>query len=180
MSTPAPQPVLVPVAVLGALDRDRLAAALRPLFEDAGPLVERLAGRSFTRWAEVLDAADAAVAAMGEGERAALLRAHPRIGGSLSELRRRSSLSYAEQGGDSAETGADVLARLDQLNDAYEERFGFPFVEFVAGRPRSAIIPVLEFRLERDPDVELTAGCGALVAIARDRLTRLDPGPEDG
>jgi 2-oxo-4-hydroxy-4-carboxy--5-ureidoimidazoline (OHCU) decarboxylase len=64
------------------------------------------------------------------------------------------------------------MARLDGLNDAYESRFGFPFVEWVAGRPKAAIVAVLEARLQRDRDTELAAGCEALLAIARDRLAR--------
>jgi OHCU decarboxylase len=164
-------PELVDPATLGELSRDALAAALRPLLEDAGPFVHRLAGRSFPTWAAVLDAASAEVAAMGAAERAELLLAHPRIGASPDALKARSADSFAEQGGTTV-TDPAVTRRLDELNDAYEARFGFPFVEWVAGRSKAAIVAVLEARLQRDRETELAAGCNALLAIAEDRLSR--------
>ena len=48
-----------------------------------------------------------------------------------------------------------MLAELAELNRAYEERFGFRFVVFVAGRPRREIVPVLRERLERTREQEL-------------------------
>ena len=163
---------LVPPSALGELDNAGLAAALRPLFEDAGPLVEHLVGTPFASWDEVVDAARAAIEAMDDLERAVLLVAHPRIGADPNELARRSHMSWSEQGGDGP-TSTDVTARLAELNDRYEEIFGFPFVEWMAGRPRAALVPVLEARLARPRDVELAAGCAALLAIAADRLARL-------
>jgi 2-oxo-4-hydroxy-4-carboxy--5-ureidoimidazoline (OHCU) decarboxylase len=142
-----PLPRLVDAATLGDLDRHDLATALAPLWEDAGPLVDALLGRSVRSWEDHLDQAGAAIAAMDGPTRVALLRAHPRI-------------------------GADPAA-LAALNDEYETRFGFPFVEWVAGRPQEAIVAVLAERLGRTRDEELEAGVAALAAIARDRLTTL-------
>lgn len=67
--------------------------------------------------------------------------------------------------------------RLEELNEAYESRFGFPLVEWVAGRSKAEIVPVLETRLARDRGSELRAGTEAIVAIARDRLARMRSGP---
>jgi 2-oxo-4-hydroxy-4-carboxy--5-ureidoimidazoline (OHCU) decarboxylase len=47
-------------------------------------------------------------------------------------------------------------------------------VEWVAGRPLSAIAGVMEDRLGHDRSTELEKGSAALVAIARDRLRRLE------
>jgi 2-oxo-4-hydroxy-4-carboxy--5-ureidoimidazoline (OHCU) decarboxylase len=167
-----PEAQLDAPSALAELGRAGLAAALQPLFEDAGPLVGHLIGASFASWDEVIAAAAAAVDVMDDEERAELLAAHPRIGTDPSELARRSRISWAEQGGDSS-IPDDVTARLAQLNDRYEETFGFPFVEWVAGRPRAALVPVIEARLARSRDTELAAGCAALLAIAADRLARL-------
>jgi 2-oxo-4-hydroxy-4-carboxy-5-ureidoimidazoline decarboxylase len=161
--------VLAPAPSLGDLGPDALAAAMRPLWEDAGPLVGVMVGRRFASWDDHLDAAAEAIAAMDDPTRSALLGAHPRIGTDGATLARRSALSFREQGGDVAPSDA-VARRLASLNDRYEARFGFPFVEWVAGRPPEAMIAVLERRLLRDRRRELDAGCEALVAIARDRL----------
>jgi 2-oxo-4-hydroxy-4-carboxy--5-ureidoimidazoline (OHCU) decarboxylase len=165
-------PILAPAETLGGMDRAALAAAMRPLWEEAGPLVDRLMGHAVTSWGQHLDEAEAAVAAMDDVARAELLQAHPRIGAPRAELARRSPLSYREQGGD-AHTEPATVRLLDARNDEYEARFGFPFVEWVAGRPKEAIIEVIDLRLTRDRPTELDAGCRALVSIARDRLGRL-------
>ena len=80
----------------------------------------------------------------------------------------RQSVSYASQ----LNAIIATLATLGQLNDAYERRFGFRFVVFVAGRSRDEIVPVLKARLERSRADELATGLEEFLAIARDRLTR--------
>ena len=58
------------------------------------------------------------------------------------------------------------------MNQVYEEKFGFRFVVFVAGRPKREILEVLRERIARTREDELDTGCRELVAIARDRWTR--------
>jgi 2-oxo-4-hydroxy-4-carboxy--5-ureidoimidazoline (OHCU) decarboxylase len=158
-------------STLGSMDVAGLASALRPLLEDAGPLLPRLLGRSWPDWTTVLDDVETEVGRMDDTERAALLAAHPRIGERPEVLAARSPESFAEQGAGTDED-PEVLIHLAQLNEAYETRFGFPFVEWVAGRPRAAIVAVLETRMQHDRTAELAAGTAALVAIARDRLAQ--------
>ena len=156
-------------ASLARMDRDELRTALRPLWEDAEPLAARLVGRNFATWEQVIDEAEAEIADMTDEVRSRLLRGHPRLGATPSGLRARSEFSWREQGGADSRAAA-VTARLQQLNASYDGKFGFPFVEWVAGRPLALIVPILEARLERDRRTELLTGCDALVAIARDRL----------
>jgi 2-oxo-4-hydroxy-4-carboxy--5-ureidoimidazoline (OHCU) decarboxylase len=130
------------------LGEDELAR----LFSGRTRLVEELARRD-----DPLGVAEDVAASLPEEDRAAALAAHPRIGE-----------ASPEQRGD--ETG--VLAELDELNRAYEERFGFRFVVFVAGRTRRELLPVLRERLERARAEELETGLRELVAIARDRWIR--------
>ena len=65
-----------------------------------------------------------------------------------------------------------VLSELAYLNQVYEEKFGFRFVVFVAGRPKAQILELLRDRLARTRDEELATGVRELVAIARERWTR--------
>ena len=67
-------------------------------------------------------------------------------------------------GGDPA-----IITELAYLNQVYEEKFGFRFVVFVAGRSRAELLPILRERLERTWEEELETGMRELVAIARDR-----------
>lgn len=165
---------LVPVENLSGLDADELAQALKPVFEDAYPLVPVLQGRRFAAWEDVVAVVEDHLTGGGEAERVAVLRAHPRLGAPPDELARQSRISWAEQGGAERRAGTDIDARLAELNDAYEHRFGFPFVEFVDGRPLATIVPILEERLTHDRATEVEAGCASFVAIARSRLQRLN------
>ena len=55
------------------------------------------------------------------------------------------------------------------MNHEYEQRFGFRFVVFVNGRPKSAILEVLRERLRNARDAELQTGLHDMFLIARDR-----------
>ena len=158
---------------LGSMNERELADAIRPLWEDARPLVPRLVGGRFGSWEDWITAVEAELAAASDEFRAEVLRAHPRLGEDPAVLERQSRLSWAEQGGD-RRADLDTVRRLHDLNRRYESRFGFRCVEWVAGRPLSAIADVMEVRLSNDRSTELEKGSAALVAIARDRLGRLE------
>jgi 2-oxo-4-hydroxy-4-carboxy--5-ureidoimidazoline (OHCU) decarboxylase len=134
------------------LPRELSPAELAELFSGRTRLVERLA-RERDPLRRALDVARAAP----EDELVEALAAHPRIGEASSEQR-------GEE--------ADVLAELADLNRAYEQRFGFRFVVFVAGRDRRELVPVLRERLGRTREEELQTGLEELVAIARERWER--------
>ena len=125
---------------------------LERLFSGRSRLVAALARRE-----DPLEVAEDVIAELSEDEKIEALNAHPRIGE-----------ASAEQHGEEP----DVLAELGELNRAYEAKFGFKFVVFVAGRPRREILPVLRERLGRERAEELETGLSELVAIARDRWTR--------
>ena len=125
---------------------------LAELFSGRTPFVERLA-----QFEDPLDHADEVVRALTPEEKLQALETHPRIG----------ERSPEQHGDDPA-----VLAELDALNRAYEEKFGFRFIVFVNRRPRSELVPVLRERLERTRDEEMDTALGELVAIAKDRWSR--------
>ena len=127
------------------LSEDELAE----LFSGSTRLTEELAGRE-----DPLGVAGAVAAALPEADKIAALRTHPRIGEKSEEQRGR------------------ISPELVELVTAYEDKFGIPFVVFVAGRSRAELVPVLRERLERTREEELETGLKELVAIARDRWTR--------
>ena len=83
-----------------------------------------------------------------------------------------SAHSRVEQGPAAEETAVHLAADLRRLNEAYERTFGVRFVVFVAGRPRAAILPLMEAALVADRDEELRRGLHDVVAIAADRARR--------
>ena len=138
------------------LPRQLTAEELAQLFEGSTRLVELLAERE-----DPLGTAEKVFAELTEQEQRQALNAHPAIG-----ARTLSERSATEQG-----SGGDpaVLTELAYLNQVYEEKFGFRFVVFVDGRPKSEILEILQQRLERTREDELQTGLRELVAIARDR-----------
>lgn len=158
---------------LDALPPETAAALLAPLFEDAPRFLARLAAeRPFVDDATLVARARDLARSLPEAEQIELLGAHPRIGADPASV---SELSHAEQGygDDGPQPEPWIAEELDALNDAYERIFGFRFVIFVAGRPRSAIVPILEASLHDERISELRRGLDDVVHIAADRLRTL-------
>ena len=143
-----------------------MTGRLAAVFERAPGLAAALrhAGQDTPR--SIIAKARGALERMSEDERIAVLNAHPRIGADPASL---SMHSRREQG--EAVDGA-TLQLLDELNDAYEDKFGFRFVVFVAGRSKKEIVPVLRARLANARDAELKVGLDEFLAISLDRLER--------
>jgi 2-oxo-4-hydroxy-4-carboxy-5-ureidoimidazoline decarboxylase len=150
---------------LNALAPNAFAAQVAPLFEGAPRFLARLAdarpfgspGALFARGREI-------ARSMPEAEQLELIDAHPRLGAAPASV---SALSYAEQGYD--RSVADLAAELERLNAAYEARFGFRYCVFVAGRPRSALLPEFEAALAGERTAEIARALEAVVDIAHDR-----------
>jgi OHCU decarboxylase len=134
------------------LPRQLSKAELEELFSGPSVLVDILAETD-----DPLERAEDVALSVDEREQAAALAQHPRIG----------EPSPEQRGDDPA-----VITELAYLNQVYEEKFGFRFVVFVAGRSRTELLPVLRERLERTREEELETGLRELVAIARDRWQR--------
>jgi 2-oxo-4-hydroxy-4-carboxy--5-ureidoimidazoline (OHCU) decarboxylase len=158
---------------IDALPQEPAAALLGPLFEDAPRFLDRLAAeRPFGDDATLIARARDLARNLPEDEQIELLNAHPRIGADPAAV---SELSHDEQGyGDGRPQPEPWIAEeLEALNDAYERIFGFRFVIFVAGRPRSAIVPIIETSLRDERISELRRGLDDVVHIAADRLATL-------
>ena len=141
------------------LPRQLSVEELAELFEGRTRLVEQLAEQEHP-----LEAAADIARQLSDAEKKEVLDAHPAIG-----ARKLSPQSAREQG---ADEDPSVLAELERLNRAYEDRFGFRFVVFVNRRPKSEIVPILRERLERTREEELATAVDELVAIAIDRWRR--------
>jgi OHCU decarboxylase len=175
----APAPRLLPIEELNRQPLAAFVEGLRPLFEAAGPLGERLAaGRPYASYEALLARADALVDELSPADQVTVVNAHPRIGEAAAVVQQTSALSYREQGYD-AEAGMApeelerVYAELARLNAAYEAKHGFRFLVFVNGRPKAAILEVLRERIKQPREQELATALHDMLAIARDRLGKL-------
>jgi 2-oxo-4-hydroxy-4-carboxy-5-ureidoimidazoline decarboxylase len=100
-------------------------------------------------------------------EQLALLRAHPDLG----TRARVSDASSAEQAG----AGLDQLTpaefeRLWALNEAYRDKFGFPFLFAVKGSTKHDILDALERRVRSSQEEEYRMALDQVYRIARFRL----------
>ena len=160
------------VDTLDRATEPEFAAAVGPLFEDAPRFLGRLAAaRPFGSAERLFARAEQIALEMPEDEQIELIDAHPRLGAPPSTV---SAMSHREQGYDRDTT--EAIVELDRLNEQYERRFGFRFCVFVAGRPRSALVPVLREALAADRDQEIRRALHDVVAIARDRFERAESG----
>ncbi len=162
------------VETLNELPTDRFAEAVGLLFEQAARFLARLAAaRPFATWDDLFDRAAEIALRMPEPDQIELIDSHPRLGGDPAAVRARSDLSYREQGYDRPTRSAESEAEFARLTDAYERRFGFRFVVFVAGRSQAELVPILTGALEADRDAEIRRALSDVVAIARDRRSTL-------
>jgi 2-oxo-4-hydroxy-4-carboxy-5-ureidoimidazoline decarboxylase len=145
-------------------------SVLEQLFENAPSFVERLTAETVGSYEELIDRAEWLAAELPEDAQIELLDGHPRIGAIPSSV---SATSFAEQGYDRDPGTSELRERLDRLNAEYEQRFGFRFVVFVAGRTGAEIADVMGDRLQASRHAELTRGLADVFAIARDRLGKL-------
>jgi 2-oxo-4-hydroxy-4-carboxy-5-ureidoimidazoline decarboxylase len=131
------------------LPRQLSQRELEELFSGPSTLVSVLAETE-----DPLGRAEEVAAGLSEEDKIEALSGHARIGE-----------PSPEQHGDNPA----VLTELAYLNQVYEEKFGFRFVIFVAGRPREEILEMLRERIANTREEELETGVGELVAIAQDR-----------
>lgn len=105
----------------------------------------------------------------------ALIRAHPDLAGRARVAGELTPESSEEQ----ASAGLDRCSKVDYerfqaLNDAYKEKFGFPFVMAVRDSSCREILDVFSARLRNDYDLEFETALSEIHKIARLRIAALE------
>lgn len=114
---------------------------------------------------------EASVSAASEAQKLALLRAHPELAGKAAIDGTLTQASKEEQ----ASAGLDRMLpeefqALTEMNAAYRERFGFPFIICVRLQTKASILAALENRLENSAEAEFETALGEVSKIAQLRL----------
>lgn len=103
-----------------------------------------------------------------------LIRAHPDLGGRASLAGGLTPESAREQAGAGLDACSEAeYERLQALNTAYTDKFGFPFVVAVKGLTREDILQAMARRLENSPEDERRRALDEIHRIARFRLEAL-------
>jgi len=160
--------LFVTIDHLNASDRASFVAALGWIFEGSPWVAERAwTHRPFDSVEQLHAVMTVEVARAAREAQLALLRAHPDLGTRV----RMSDASTHEQAG----AGLDRLTRgeldrLEQLNAAYRQKFGYPFLFAVKDSTKTQILQALEKRLSSDPDEEFAEALRQVYRIAHVRL----------
>lgn len=159
---------------------DALNGADERTFVDAlGFIFEQSPWVAATAWARRpftdIDALHAtmceAVARAPLATRVALIAAHPDLVGRAARAGTLSVASNREQAGAGLTALApDDIALFTELNAAYRERFGFPFVICVRENTKAAIVGGLRRRAQNDRATEIATALDEIAKIARLRL----------
>ncbi|MGD9477586.1 2-oxo-4-hydroxy-4-carboxy-5-ureidoimidazoline decarboxylase [Shinella sp. G-2] len=110
-------------------------------------------------------------------EQLGVLTAHPDLAGKLAIAGGLTEDSRKEQAG----AGLDRLspqehARFTELNTAYTEKFGFPFIIAVKGLDKDDILAAFQTRVDNTVDTEFETAKAQVERIALLRLRALLPG----
>ncbi len=109
-------------------------------------------------------------------ERLGVLRAHPDLAGKLAIAGGLTEDSKREQAGAGLDRlSPDEHARFIELNAAYVDKNGFPFIIAVKGLNKDDIVRAFEERIENDADREFSTATAQVEKIALLRLTALLP-----
>jgi len=108
--------------------------------------------------------------------RMAVLRAHPDLAGKLAAAKRLTAESTQEQ----ASAGLDALTdderiHFQNLNTAYVDKHGFPFIIAVRDNTKATILSAFETRLANDTETEFATACRQVERIAELRLKEILP-----
>jgi len=157
---------------LNQLSQSEFVRALDGIFEHTAWVAQRVhAGVPFRSRLQLLDALRAAVYDATLAEQMSLILAHPRLGKRGQQLGELTGASAREQRrAGLAACGDAEYAALRRLNDAYFERYAFPFILAVRGYDPGAIIANIELRLHSEIPFERSAALHEIGLIASYRL----------
>ena len=109
-------------------------------------------------------------------ERLGVLRAHPDLAGRLAIAGELTEDSRKEQAGAGLDRlSAEEHARFTELNKAYTEKFGFPFIIAVKGLTKDDILAAFERRIHNGAEEEFETAAAQVERIALLRLQSLLP-----
>ncbi|WP_333660211.1 2-oxo-4-hydroxy-4-carboxy-5-ureidoimidazoline decarboxylase [Meiothermus cerbereus] len=159
------------LAAINHLSREAFVEQLGWVFEHSPWVAEKAWERR--PWASLEALHHSLVQAVQEAPKEAqlaLIRAHPDLGSRA----RMAQASVSEQKG----AGLDALTpaefeRIQTLNRAYTDRFGFPFILAVRGKSKAEVFKAMEERLPNPPELEFETALEEIYKIARFRLADL-------
>jgi 2-oxo-4-hydroxy-4-carboxy-5-ureidoimidazoline decarboxylase len=159
------------IATLNALDQNLFIETLGFIFEGTSQIAAQTWHlRPFSDLSDLHEKMLTVVNATTDAEKLALIRSHPDLGSKT----KMAEASVQEQSG----VGLDQLApeefaKFQSLNQAYKDKFGFPFIIAVKNHTKTSILEAFEARLQNSQASELQQAIAEISAIAKFRLISL-------
>lgn len=157
---------------LNQMDQAEWTNALGFVFEHTPQIAERTwAARPFSNVAALHAALVDTMFAMPAEEQLDLIRAHPDLAGRAAIAGELTAESAREQASARLDRlTPDEFARFTALNNAYRQRFQFPFIICVRNHTRKSILAAFEQRLGNTTAEEMHTALREIAAIAELRL----------
>lgn len=162
------------------MTRDRFIATFGGVFEHSPWIAEDAhmleLGRAHDCAAGVHNALCRIFREADDNRRLIVLKNHPDLAGKLAAAERLTPESTAEQ----ASAGLNALtdeerATFTDLNAAYTEKFGFPFIIAVKDHDKASILAAFRRRIAHERPVEFAEACRQVERIAELRLRDMLP-----
>ena len=165
---------LLTLAALNRADQARFVDLLGGVFEHSPWVAEGAwAARPFESVEGLHSAMVGVVKEAGE-KQLELIRAHPDLAGKAARAGSLTAASSQEQAGAGLDRLSDEeYSRFHTLNDAYKEKFDFPFILAVKGHTKTSILSSFEARLPHTAEEERQTALAEIYKIARFRLEAL-------
>ncbi|MCE7058424.1 2-oxo-4-hydroxy-4-carboxy-5-ureidoimidazoline decarboxylase [Algoriphagus sp. AGSA1] len=165
----------VSLSELNQLSEADFVKLLGGIFEHSPWVAEGAASaRPYNSVAELHAAMVKQIEGAGEQAQLKLIRAHPELAGKAAVRGELTDESTSEQAGAGLDQcSPQEYARLTKLNEAYNKKFGFPFILAVKGYDRAGIIQQFERRLQLSVEDEKRESLQQIYKIGGFRLNDL-------
>lgn len=165
----------VSLSELNQLPQADFVKLLGGIFEHSPWVAEgAVSARPYNSVAELHAAMVKQIEGAGEQAQLTLIRAHPELAGKAAVRGELTDESTSEQAGAGLDQcSPQEYARLTELNEAYNKKFGFPFILAVKGYDRAGIIQQFERRLQLSVEDEKRESLQQIYKIGGFRLNDL-------
>ena len=157
---------------LNQANRQQFVAICGPLFEHSPWVAERTwQHRPFASVSALHHALCGVVSSATIEEQVKLIASHPDLVGRLAREGRLTRESTAEQTAAGLNSlDSNEIAAFERYNQAYREKFGFPFVICARENKKAAILAAFPIRIEHTKEQEISTALLEIFKIARLRL----------
>jgi 2-oxo-4-hydroxy-4-carboxy-5-ureidoimidazoline decarboxylase len=163
------------ISQLNQLDQAEFLRVIGPVFEHSPWIAEATwQKKPFADLEKLHHALRRTVENSGEAKQLSLIRAHPDLVGRAALTGTLTRESAGEQAGAGLnKLSPDEIALFQMQNEAYREKFGFPFVVCARLNKKDAILAGFESRLKNSQEQEIKTALEEIFKIAELRLRDL-------